>query len=130
MALTHGAFEYLIKPFSRQDLEDVVRRALGRRHAELGTRGQLAGWWRRCGGLAAKTRELEEDDAPREVEQSLRVTQLSILREISRTFVGQLDPSAIIDRGHRPAPERRSATRSWPSPPTRAGDGPAAIRAW
>ena len=27
-ALTHGAFEYLIKPFSRQDLEDVVHRAL------------------------------------------------------------------------------------------------------
>ena len=42
MALTHGAFEYLIKPFSRQDLEDVVRRALGRRHSELGARGQVA----------------------------------------------------------------------------------------
>src|SRR5207302_1014491 len=39
LALTHGAFEYLIKPFSRQDLEDVVRRALLRRQADLGTRG-------------------------------------------------------------------------------------------
>ena len=34
-ALTHGAFEYLIKPFSRQDLEDVVHRALVRRQADL-----------------------------------------------------------------------------------------------
>jgi len=35
-ALTHGAFEYLIKPFSRVDLEETVRRALARRQAELG----------------------------------------------------------------------------------------------
>src|SRR5204862_3564159 len=27
LALTHGAFEYLIKPFSRQDLADVDRGA-------------------------------------------------------------------------------------------------------
>ncbi len=40
-ALTHGAFEYLIKPFSRQDLEDVVHRALLRRQADLGARGQV-----------------------------------------------------------------------------------------
>src|SRR5436309_2234258 len=32
-ALTNGAFEYLIKPFARQDLEAVVRRALLRRQA-------------------------------------------------------------------------------------------------
>ncbi len=41
LALSHGAFEYLIKPFSRQDLEDVVRRAVLRRQAALGTRGQV-----------------------------------------------------------------------------------------
>ena len=41
-ALTHGAFEYLIKPFSRQDLEETVRRALDRRRAERGTRGEVA----------------------------------------------------------------------------------------
>src|SRR5258705_5681762 len=41
-SLTHGAFEYLVKPFSRQDLEDVVHRALLRRQADLGTRGQVA----------------------------------------------------------------------------------------
>ena len=35
-ALTHGAFEYLIKPFSRRDLEDTARRALARRQTELG----------------------------------------------------------------------------------------------
>jgi PAS domain S-box-containing protein len=95
MALTHGAFEYLIKPFSRQDLEDVVRRALGRRHAELGARGQVAKLVEEMRRLAAKTRELEEAARREGVEPSLRVTQLSILREIARTFVGQLEYEAI-----------------------------------
>jgi PAS domain S-box-containing protein len=95
MALTHGAFEYLIKPFSRQDLEEVVRRALGRRHAELGARGQVARLVEEMRRLAAKTRELEEAARREAVEQSLRVTQLSILREISRTFVSQLEHQAI-----------------------------------
>jgi PAS domain S-box-containing protein len=95
MALTHGAFEYLIKPFSRQDLEDVVRRALGRRHAELGARGQVARLVEEMRRLAAKTRELEEAARREAVEQSLRVTQLSILREIARTFVSQLEYKAI-----------------------------------
>jgi PAS domain S-box-containing protein len=94
-ALTHGAFEYLIKPFSRQDLEDVVRRALGRRQAEQGTRGQVARLVGEMRRLAAKTRELEEAARREAVEQSLRVTQLSILREISRTFVSQLETQAI-----------------------------------
>jgi PAS domain S-box-containing protein len=95
MALTHGAFEYLIKPFSRQDLEDVVRRALGRRHAELGARGQVAKLVEEMRRLAAKTRELEQAARRDGVEPSLRVTQLSILREIARTFVGQLEYEAI-----------------------------------
>src|SRR5689334_4692825 len=95
MALTHGAFEYLIKPFSRQDLEDVVRRALGRRHAEMGARGQVAKMVEEMRRYAAKTRELEEANKRHEVEQSLRVSQLSILREIARTFVGQLEYQAI-----------------------------------
>ena len=95
MALTHGAFEYLIKPFSRQDLEDVVRRALGRRHAELGARGQVAKLVEEMRRLAAKTRELEEAARREALEPSLRVTQLSILREIARTFVGQLEYQAI-----------------------------------
>ena len=95
MALTHGAFEYLIKPFSRQDLEDVVRRALGRRHAELGARGQVARLVEEMRRLAAKTRQLEEAARREAVEQSLRVTQLSILREIARTFVSQLEHQAI-----------------------------------
>src|SRR5262249_2073024 len=42
--------------------------------------------------LSAKARELEEAEA---TEQSLRVTQLSILREISRTIVGHLDPQNV-----------------------------------
>jgi PAS domain S-box-containing protein len=95
MALTHGAFEYLIKPFSRQDLEDVVRRALGRRHAELGARGQVTKLVEEMRRLAAKTRELEEAARREGVEPSLRVTQLEILREIASTFVGQLEYQAI-----------------------------------
>jgi PAS domain S-box-containing protein len=95
LALTHGAFEYLIKPFSRQDLEDVVRRALLRRQAELGARGQVARLVEEMRRLGAKTRELEEAARREAVEQSLRVTQLSILREISRTIVGQLDYQAV-----------------------------------
>jgi PAS domain S-box-containing protein len=94
-ALTHGAFEYLIKPFSRQDLEDVVRRALLRRQAELGARGQVARLVEQMRAYAAKTRELEEAARRDPVEESLRATQLSILREIARTFVGQLEYEAI-----------------------------------
>ena len=94
-ALTHGAFEYLIKPFSRQDLEDVVRRALERRQTELGTKGQVARLVEEMRKLSSKTRELEEAARQDATEQSLRVTQLSILREISRTIVGQLDPQHV-----------------------------------
>ena len=41
-ALTYGAFEYLIKPFSRQDLENTVRRALQRRQQEIGARSAVS----------------------------------------------------------------------------------------
>jgi PAS domain S-box-containing protein len=91
LALSHGAFEYLIKPFSRQDLEDVVRRALLRRQTDLGTRSQLARLVEEMRSLSAKTRQLEEAARREAAEQSLRVTQLSILREIARAIVGQLD---------------------------------------
>src|SRR5438132_425031 len=94
-ALTNGAFEYLIKPFARQDLEAVVRRALLRRHAELGARGEVVRLVEEMRQLSAKTRELEEAARREAVEQSLRVTQLSILREISRTIVGELDPREL-----------------------------------
>ncbi len=90
-ALTHGAFEYLIKPFSRQDLEETARRALARRQTELGTRNQLTTLVEEMRTLATKTRSLEEEARREQVEQSLRVTQLSILREISRSLLGQLD---------------------------------------
>jgi two-component system NtrC family sensor kinase len=90
LALTHGAFEYLIKPFSRQDLEDVVRRALARRQADLGARSEVAHLVEEMRRLSAKTRELEEVARRETTEQSLRVTQLSIVREISRTIVGHL----------------------------------------
>jgi PAS domain S-box-containing protein len=90
-ALTHGAFEYLIKPFSRQDLEQTARRALARRQTELGTRSQVATLVEEMRSLSAKTRDLEEEARREQAEQSLRVTQLSILREISRGILGQLD---------------------------------------
>ena len=90
-ALTHGAFEYLIKPFSRIDLEDTVRRALARRRTELGKSSQLSGLVNEMRALSTKTRTLEEDARREQAEQSLRVTQLSILREISRGILGQLD---------------------------------------
>jgi PAS domain S-box-containing protein len=94
-ALTYGAFEYVIKPFSRADLEDVVRRALLRRQHEIGTRGALSRLVEEMRHLSAKTLELEQAARHEATGQSLRVTQLSILREISRAFVGQLDPEAL-----------------------------------
>ena len=96
-ALTHGAFEYLIKPFSRQDLEETVRRALARRQAELGTRSQVKTLVDEMRSLSSKTRTLEEEARREQAEQSLRVTQLSILREISRGILGQLDLAQLIE---------------------------------
>ena len=90
-ALTHGAFEYLIKPFSRHDLEDTARRALARRQTELGTRTQLAMLVDEMRSLTAKSSGLAEAARGDQAEQSLRVAQLSILREISRGILGQLD---------------------------------------
>src|SRR5215467_9076196 len=55
-ALTHGAFEYLIKPFSRQDLEETARRALSRRQAELGKTNQLSNLVNEMRALSTKTR--------------------------------------------------------------------------
>jgi two-component system NtrC family sensor kinase len=94
-ALTYGAFEYLIKPFSRQDLENTVRRALQRRQQEIGARSAVSRLVEEMRSLSAKTMKLEEAARREAAEQSLRVTQLSILREISRAFVGQLDPQAL-----------------------------------
>ncbi|HEX3175455.1 MAG TPA: response regulator [Methylomirabilota bacterium] len=96
LALTHGAFEYLIKPFSRQDLEDVVRRAVARRQADLGAKGEVTTLVEQMRELSGKTRELEEAARREQAEQSLRVTQLSLLRQIARTIVGQLAASDII----------------------------------
>src|SRR5205823_9794003 len=95
-ALTHGAFEYLIKPFSRHDLEETARRALARRQMEIGTRTQLTTLVNEMRSLATKTRELEEEARREQLEQSLRVTQLSILREISRGILGQLELAELV----------------------------------
>ena len=70
--------------------------------------------------LAAKTRELEEDKrGATTVEQSLRVTQLSILREIARTFVSQLEYEAISTAVTGQLQNGARLRRSWPSPPRR-----------
>ena len=90
-ALTHGAFEYLIKPFSRQDLEETARRALARRQTELGTRNQLTALVNEMRAQAAQTRSRELETRGEQGDHALRVTQLSILREISRSLLGQLD---------------------------------------
>jgi len=90
-ALTHGAFEYLIKPFSRQDLEETARRALARRETEVGTRNQLTALVNEMRAQAAKARSRELESKSEQGDQSLRVIQLSILREISRSLLGQLD---------------------------------------
>jgi PAS domain S-box-containing protein len=90
-ALTHGAFEYLIKPFSRQDLEETARRALARRETEVGTRNQLTALVNEMRAQAAKARSRELETRSDQGDQALRVTQLSILREISRSLLGQLD---------------------------------------
>jgi len=91
-ALTHGAFEYLVKPFSRQDLEETVRRALERRRAERGTRGKVARLAQEMRALAARARDLEETARRETAELSLRLAQLSLLRELSRAVLGKLDP--------------------------------------
>ena len=95
-ALTYGAFEYLIKPFSRQDLDNTVRRALQRRQQEIGARSAVSRLVDEMRSLSNKAHRLEEAARREQDEQSLRVTQLSILREISRAFVGQLDPRALV----------------------------------
>ena len=127
LALSHGAFEYLIKPFSRQDLEDVVRRAVLRRQADLGTRGQVARLVEEMRSLSTKTRELEEAARRETAEQSLRVTQLSILREIARTIVGRLDldemTAAVTDQLRRALDyDAVSITEAAPVP-----EGPAVV---
>src|SRR5262249_51450337 len=94
-ALSYGAFEYLVKPFTRQHLEDVVARALGRRQTALGARAEVTTLVTQMRSLAVKTRELEEAARREAVEQSLRVAQLSLLRAIGRTIIGQLDLSEI-----------------------------------
>jgi len=94
-ALSLGAFEYLIKPFVRHDLQDVVQRALKRRHASLGVRSEIAGLVDQMRTLASRTRQLEEAARREQTEQSLRATQLSILRAIGRTVIAHLDLSSI-----------------------------------
>ena len=94
-ALTFGAFEYLIKPFSRHDLESVVSRALLRRQHAVGTRSEVSRLVDEMRSLSVRAAEIEEAARREAAEQSLRVTQLSILREIARAFVGQLDPTTL-----------------------------------
>ena len=90
-ALTHGAFEYLIKPFTRKDLQETVGRAIVRRQTEMGRRGQVTMLAQEMRELVGKTQQLEEAARREVAEQCLRVVLLSILREISRGILGQLN---------------------------------------
>jgi CheY-like chemotaxis protein len=67
-----------------------------RRLTEIGTRSQLSSLVEEMRALSGKTRDLEEEAAREQAEQSLRVTQLSILREISRGLLGQLDLTQLV----------------------------------
>ena len=91
LALSHGAFEYLVKPFSRQDLEGVVRRAIMRREGNLGTQNRIGALVEEMRHLTVRTYALEEAVRREATHQSLRITQLSIVREIARTIVRHLD---------------------------------------
>jgi PAS domain S-box-containing protein len=91
LALSHGAFEYLVKPFSRQDLEGVVRRAIMRREGNLGTQNRIGALVEEMRDLTVRTYALEEAARREATHQSLRITQLSIVREIARTIVRHLD---------------------------------------
>ena len=129
-ALTHGAFEYLIKPFSppgpRGRRPPRARAPADRaRHAQPGRPAR-----RRDARALRQDPRARGGGARRAGEQSLRVTQLSILREISRTH----RRPARLRRAHRRVTEQlaaRSATtgRHRARAPRRA-DGDRPHRAW
>jgi len=129
-ALTHGAFEYLIKPFSRKDLEETARRALARRQTEIGTQNQVASLVEEMRTLAARSRELEEANRREQADVSLRLTQLSLAREISRGIITQLDLTQLttdITTQLREALGYAEVSVSLgPTPPARAA-GPAIV---
>ena len=120
MALTHGAFEYLIKPFSRQDLEDVVRRALGRapRRARHPRPGGAAGGGdaaagrqdaRARGGRAprgGRSSRCASPSSPSCARSPAPSSASSSTQAISTAVTGQLQNGARL-RGR------------WPSPPPR-----------
>ncbi|MEK7878679.1 MAG: ATP-binding protein, partial [candidate division NC10 bacterium] len=127
-ALTHGAFEYMIKPFSRQDLEEAVRRALERRRAARGTQGEIARLAGEMRALAARARDLEETARHETAELSLRLAQLSLLRELSRAVLGNLDPremTATITSQLREGLSYDEVTIQMGEPAPRLEEGPA-----
>jgi PAS domain S-box-containing protein len=128
LALSHGAFEYLIKPFSRQDLEDVVRRALRRRQTDLGTRGQIAELVEEMRGLSARTQEATRREG---AEQLLRLTQLSVLRKLAQGIVSQLEPaqvaSAVAEQLRNALGYDRVAVELEEAPPDLGGEDPCLV---
>jgi PAS domain S-box-containing protein len=95
-ALTHGATEYLVKPFELRDLKAAVGRALLARREVSGPQAQVARLVREMRLLAAKTFELEEAARADSLMQSLRVAQLSVLQEISQGILAQLELPGLI----------------------------------
>ena len=116
-ALTHGAFEYLIKPFSRADLEDVVHRALLRRQTELGARGQVA-------KLVEEMRQLSANAAKRLSSRSGSLSSRSFGRSRGRSSSSSIrsawPPPSPSSFGPRSATTRSRSSRSRPRAPTRA----------
>lgn len=130
-AVASGAFEYLIKPFSRHEVEEAARRALARRNGAGGAQeevGRLVAAMRR---LTAQAREPEAAAQEESLEQSLRVVQLSIVREISRGILRQLDLRQLTQSVESTLKAGLGYDRvsillgSEPTPPT---DDPAVVR--
>jgi PAS domain S-box-containing protein len=90
-ALTHGAFEYLIKPFNRKDLEEIVKRALARRKEQIGAKSAVARLARQMQLLSARTKELQEAAQQEANEHALRSVQLQILRMLGSAMLSRLD---------------------------------------
>lgn len=47
-AMSHGVSEYLIKPFSKSEIEQAVNKALDRRAANTGQQKRCARYWSKC----------------------------------------------------------------------------------
>lgn len=107
-AVSDGVFEYLIKPFSRRDLEETARRALDRRTG--GGRASGLAWIPEVPGVAP---------SPSRAADLLAFTekghQFDALARLAQAVMSSLAPAEVLDRVARAAinlfPD--SASRIW-----------------